>query len=1568
MDFVVGRCRFFFYFLLLAVGEEVLSSALFGFCLGETRMCLPCRGDVDLGVICCRLSVSVTPLLYFVFFIFILLWRRVKGIFFTSFFFFRESSPHTHTQTRTHRPKGIMSLRMGIGLVECPRGGVSRDLLGPAAAAGGGFIEEGDNYDEGPRPSSFVPTPEPRVPATAPTAAFASFLHAAMSTSPRSTRAERNTLGGSLSLSSVMDGASLRREVRRRSSVAHVRRLDLSTTVMDGVEWRWLCRDVLPTMLSLTFLGLAHVGLTDKRLVELIRECHLDSVSRGTALPLSSSSSLSSRRSGGRVTSKLIVFGDASSSPTSRECSTGRKKSARALSTATEARGRQELRGLSVLDLRGNHLTHRSAAPLGKLLLCAADTLDELHLSGNPLQDYGLQILGIYLAKLQLTSLCNEQHFFPLSLVQQYAALLKKKKREVEHEVKLRHGVLQGSTHTTTEEWLRGENGGRNTKKEKDDACGEVQIHLGISFLDLRDCHGSARGISEVLAGASRAHRLETILLAGNGALAAGLISAKSTCTDGEMSPPATGNRGEEPLETNPLPTANRFSSFQELQYPCALSAVNLCRVPLSIMCTPIGCRELFLNIFFCCPKLVLLDVSRSFDSLKLPTSLLLQVLMDGREPSSDPRTYWRLQRELEGVTEFTLDEVMIGFQSCVGSILCELVAHAAFNAQRRQTVAPSAFCYLQELYLNGTGVTDVAVRGLAIAVSSSGSTGVLSSLTVLNMADNLLTVHGCLQVMQAFILDWPVTPSVLSTLALQGNAGIYHDDNDTILLLQQVAEAAVQKRRDERQRCDPVDGKRFPLPLSIYLGAVDAATFSISSGGATASTGAPRTQAACSSWRTERDNIAAAEEEEEKEAVRMARKREQGEVLAVHESVIDKGLPVFHHGEGAPAPSPQKAVRPLTEGPVSASFISSPGAQLAAPCDVSSIPPGETPRRFLFSMPSTPSMPQRTADRFRPPDQPNKPPLRQEIKEGGQRRMSFPILSPLVVDDIPFIAGGSTTELIAGGETQRGSPFNIQPPTGVSSPSRGAGFVPRLTVAKGDGCRAMDVATAANGRYRNGGRGIAPPPSPTNADPVLQDRQTGVQRETSSTLFFSPNSKAFKFGCLFASMDVNRGRDSNVEEGNALTRSRVGLEDIINDNGGGGESDAEERGARVLPDTARVPTLHGHKILGVKEAEVDASPVAVSYGDDAVGCEGQTASKVEVTTNAVDVKWMKNITARLGRLQKQSFSEPLDESDRPVMGMMTSTAHLQSDETKTNGSTTVATASKDATVMKPEPIQDLRLQKNGIGEEKMRSDPVIPALGSPDDMETASLKPIRGRREKRFVMSYYHPMGHILCRGWRLLYRNDSVGEDARKCVERDVWTLLQPLDTEQGSAVVSSVSFVMPSAEEMDNDAEYGITRLKIVSNERRSVLAERLQHNANMEHGIIAFPRLIAALRQAEEDTVDVVAAMLDAAHGRLPPEYVGCTAEELVHGWHGHEDELMAEIGAAIAAGSSGGGSEASQASRNEPEDCVADQLLSFSSTVDALPVAEEPVEGIAEDPQLPQSQKQTTELRDKSEKA
>ncbi|EKG05340.1 hypothetical protein TCSYLVIO_003583 [Trypanosoma cruzi] len=1465
-----------------------------------------------------------------------------------------------------------MPHRMGIGLVERHRGGVSRELPGPAAAAaasgvGGGVIDEGDNYDEGPRPSSFVPTPEPRVPATASTAASASFLHAGISTSPRSTRAERNTLGGSLSISPVMDGASLRRQVRRRSSVAHVRRLDLSTTVMDGVEWSWLCRDVLPTMSSLIYLGLAQMGLTDKRLVELIRECHLDSVSRSRALPLSSSSSLLSRRSGGRVASKSIIFGDASSSPTSREFSAGRKKPARALPTATGARGRRELRGLSVLDLRGNHLTHRSAAPLGKLLLCVADTLDELHLSGNPLQDYGLQILGIYLAKLQLTSLRNEQHFFPPSLVQQYAAILKKKKREAEHEVRLRDGVLQGPTHTTTDEWLRGENGGRNTKEEEDDACGEAQIHLGISFLDLRDCQGSARGISEVLAGASRAHRLETILLAGNGALAAALIPPKSTCTDGEMSPPATGNRGEGPSETNPSPTANRFSSFQELQYPCALSAVNLCRVPLSIMCTPIGCRELFLNIFFCCPKLILLDVSRSLDFSKLPTSLLQQVLMDGREPSSDPRTYWRLQRELEGVAEFTLDAVMIGRQSCVGSILCELVAHAAFNAQRRQTVAPSAFCYLKELYLNGTGVTDVAVRGLAIAVSSSGSTGVLSSLTVLDMADNFLTVNGCLQVMHAFILDWPVTPSVLSTLALQGNAGIYHDDNDTILLLQQVAEAAVLKRREERQRRDPVDGKGFPSPLSIYLGAVHAATFSISSGGATASTWVPRTHNTRSSWRPEGENITAAAAAEEKETVKIARKREQGEVLAVHESDFDRDFPAFQLREVGPAPSSQKAVRPLMEGPMGALFISPIGAQMSAPCDVSSIPPGETPRQFLFSIPSTPLMPQRTADRLLPPDQQNRTPLRQEIKEGGQRRRSFPILSPLVVDDSSFIAGGSTTEFIAG-ETQRGSDFNIQPPTGVSSPSRGAGLVPRLTLAKGDDRRAKDVATATHGRYCNGGRGIPPPSSTTNDYPVLQDRQTAVQRETSFTLVSSPNSKAFKFGCLFASMDVSRGRDSNVEEGNALTRSRVSGEEINNYNGsgGGGETDAGEKGARVLPETAKVLTLHGDKILGLKEAEDGESPVAVSYGDGAVGRERQTASKVEVTSSAVDGKWRMNTAARLGRLQKRFLSEPLDESDRPVM-MMASTAHLRSDKTNTDGSTAVAIASKDATVMKPEPIQDLLLWKNGIGEENMRSDPVIPALDNLNDMGTASLRPIRGRREKSFVMSYYHPMGHILCRGWRLLYRNDSVGEDARGCVERDVWTLLQPLDTEEGSAVVSSVSFVVPSAEDMDNDAEYGITRLKIVSNERRSVLAERLQHNANMENGIIAFPRLIAAIRRAEEDTVDVVAAMLDAAHGRLPPEYVGCTAEELVHGRHGNEDELMAELGAAIAAGSSGGSGEASQASFNE-EECAADQLLSFSSTVDARSLAEEPVEGIAEDSQLLQSQEQTTELREKSEEA
>ncbi|RNF18280.1 uncharacterized protein Tco025E_04559 [Trypanosoma conorhini] len=1292
--------------------------------------------------------------------------------------------------------EGGVPFGMRVGPVGAHRRRAFGEVLGNAAAAAAGdgaaVRNEGENCDEGPQPSCFVPTPEPRVRATA---ASASLLRAGNSTPPRPTGKAGNVWRESLLASSLLEGAAL----RRQSSAANVQRLDLRATAVDSVEWGWFCREVLPTMSGLTFLGLAEMGMTDKRLAELLRSCQAGPARRGTAPSPSSSSSLalSSGRSTGPVVAKSVAACEAVASATSRDLGPGRRASTSAASSVADFCERRALRRLGVLDLSGNRLTHRSATPLGKLLLWAADTLDELHLSGNPLQDYGLQILGIYLAKLRLTSLREEPHFFPPSLVRQYAAWLAQRRR---------HGAPQ--------ERRCGDTGGPDAGPA---SCGEAQIPLGISSLDLRGCQGSARGISEVLAGASHAHRLKTVLLAYNGVVAAALVSPRPTCTDGEIAPLATRSRDEAAAGADAAPAACRFSSFKELHYPCALRTLNLSGVPLSTMCTPIGCRELFLNIFFCCPNLKELDVSGTFDALKLPPSLLLQLLMQGDEASRDPRIYWRLQRELEGATEFTLDAVMLARQACAGGILCELAAHAAFNAQRRQCLAPPAFCRLRVLNLRGTGVTDRAARGLAIAAASAASTGVFSCLAALNLAENLLSLEGCMRVVHAFILDWPATPSVLSALALQGNTGIHRDDGGTILLLQQGAEAAVRRRCEERRRCGLAGGTRPPPPLRIHLGAVGEAAFCVASGEPAAE-----------------GNTAA-----EREDCEGAAGDKQGDA-AVGGKGRENGFPPFHFGTGGALPA-------------SASFPSPLAAQLAGACDdVSSIHAGETPRRFLFSVPPTPSVLQRPADLVCPPEPPQRPPQLQRIESEDEeqkqrkRRRGVPILSPVVADEDLSVIAGSSTGAVAG-ETRRSSLGGVKLSAGFATPAF-RGVVPLLAVAKeAQPWAAMDAATA-RAPSRNAGR-EATPLRPHERH-VLQDTLTSFRREPSSIATSPPraSSKAFNFGCLFASMDAARDSGGSVEAETPLTRCHLNSEGSHRN--GEGADTAEAKGARVSRDAAEVSPLGAEETAAAVKAAGGGPAVRLESGD-AAGPAGETA---------------------------------------------------------------------------------------------------------------AAFKPGKARRVKGFVMSYYHPVGHVLCRGWRLLHRGDAVGEDARACLARDVWALLQPPETQRGDVVVNSVSLATPSSEEdVGEDAAYGVTRLKITSNEHRSALAERLQQHANMEGGMIAFPLFMQALRQSEEDTVEVVAAMLDAARGRLPAECSGSTAEELVHARHGSEDELVAEIAAALAAGGGGGGSSSktSQTPSEPLEEAAADPPFFSVNSVDATPLAEAP--------QLSQPPHDAAETREEAER-
>ncbi|KEG12465.1 hypothetical protein DQ04_01691030 [Trypanosoma grayi] len=1305
---------------------------------------------------------------------------------------------------------------------------------GYGSSSGIGENEGDDDDEEEPRPSFFTPAPEPPVAAADTTAGCGTALphRSVFSISPLS--AEAAARAASLAAMPVTDWEGLRVHVKRRTSATHVHRLDLSGMEMSSAQWSWFCQEVLPAMASLSSLRLTRMGVTDARLAELLRECCKSHTRRGEE----ATARRSTAPAAPRATSSTL----ASAAPRSSSLVAD---FAAAAAATTVARERRALRQLRVLDLSGNHLTYRSATPLGKLLLWASDTLDEVHLLGNPLQDYGFQVLGIYLAKLQLTLLNKEPHLFPPILVQQYLDFLERKRR-ASREARLQHTILTGSSLGISKTIGRS-----SPEKGSSSEIGDAQIHLGISFLDVRDCQSSARGISALLAGASRAYCLETVLLARNGAIPPSLISPKPSCAD-DGSPPSLANdsREESSAEPSASPTASRFSSFEELHYPCTLSTVNLCGVPLSKLCTPIGCRELFLNLFFCCPQLLVLDVSESFDRQQVPPSLLLDVLLEERQPPRDPRARWRLERELHGEAEFALQSVVVGRQACVGNILCELVTHAAFNAQRRQNAMPPAFTGLQELHLNGTGITDRAVRGLAIAVRGSAA-GVLSRLVVLNVADNLLTIQGCVQLLHTFVLDWPSPPSVMSALALQGNAGIHREDHEAIAALRQAVEAAVQRRRDEHHVCSHNNGVQPSLPLSVHFGAAGAATFSLASDGVAASTLPPEQP------QPQRTHIPGWGEEKMKD----------------DERDEEECFPTFHvMAGGSAAPFVQSDVaQSFVEVPASASFQSpfaAPVRGVQPPVAISPIHARETPARFLSSMQATPSFLQRAVDPTYSSDRDTHRNQKQEQEQANQvwgvPRSSAPLLSPAMETNFTPTLGR---------------------PVDINAKSE-----PAVSAAAWDGKWAMTVASI---RARSRREGCDAGSSPQQQQG--EEQQLGRGTSAPSIGDMKSPSLAFDFGCLFASIDSRKDHDRDGEQNHENTTTRQ------NSCGNGG--DAVTLAQMAVPHEANA-AMDG-------ETPSEMSPL-LSDDSDSMVLAAEVAGEVQQDVASIKQKKKKNGTGRR-RLRRQPLSGYLEEAEQPGVQQDNEATHTKSG----TAAVVVAGATHSGSGTKEElrhssPESQSQQQQPPVNGRDGNDDGTAVDLQLPVDRDERSqtepppLEESKRRRVRSFVMLYYHPEGHVLCRGWRLLHRDDPTGADARACLEREVWALLQPPEAQRGRTVVSSVSLLIPTAsspssqdyENCIHDAGGGATTLQITTNERRSALAERLRQHANTNDGRDAFPLFSQALERAGDDTVAAVQALLDAAYGLLPAHYDGITAETLVHAQHNKEDELVEELGTLI----------------------------------------------------------------------
>ncbi|CBH14042.1 hypothetical protein, conserved [Trypanosoma brucei gambiense DAL972] len=630
-----------------------------------------------------------------------------------------------------------------------------------------------------------------------------------------------------LSISSTMEWAILYRQLRQRLCIGQVRQVDFSDVSLDNVQWSWLCQTMLPAMPNLVSLRLVRMGVTDRKLAELLRHCLAYAVGRKPGP--------SARRVDLPTVRGILPHLGGKNISSSDDLVSRRNETLPA--SRSGVRGYGPLRGLRILDLSENHLTHRSATLIGKLLLWSADTLDELRLMGNNLQDYGFQILSIYISRLRLASLRGEPHLFPPNLVRLYAQLVEREKvvgsqpyLQEEMQSPTYCPSFLGDCKTPTDD----------AGARKDSSGDEYpSIHLGVSLLDVRKCQASPRGISELLAAASAAHRLSTVLFSGNSAPTSlrsepkqlgkrcGIQDAAgdpNASDDVVTTPPSTENKkvGDSSSTGSLLPSsACRFSNFAELKHPCMLTTVNLGGVPLSTLCTPLCCRNLFLNLLFCCPRLSVLDLSGTFDAAQLPAVAIRQIQFGNEQVLADndifQQSFNHEAEKLVDASVFALEKLMFDRQVCVGNIMCELFAHAALNAQRRHCPAPTAFRRLKEIHLEGTGISDAAVKGLTAAVRTVVLTGVLAELTLLNVADNFLTSRGCVCLLHAFVIEWPLSVSSVEVVSLQQSRGIACGNIKAFEEVNRAALNAVKRRKEEQRR------KSHVPSLLVHFGAYGA-------------------------------------------------------------------------------------------------------------------------------------------------------------------------------------------------------------------------------------------------------------------------------------------------------------------------------------------------------------------------------------------------------------------------------------------------------------------------------------------------------------------------------------------------------------------------------------------------------------------------------------------------------------------------------------------------------------------------------------------------------------------------
>ncbi|KAG5502240.1 hypothetical protein GH5_05211 [Leishmania sp. Ghana 2012 LV757] len=606
----------------------------------------------------------------------------------------------------------------------------------------------------------------------------------------------------------------LQLHLRRHTQSSQIITLDLTCCHMRRDQWTWFTQDILPELHALEVLRLVQMRLEDEEVAELARgSCGMSAAGDG-------------RRAAGRRWRQ-------SPSPASRHGGGGSGAGSGSRGPAVDSAALPHLR---VLDLSGNAVTQRSCTHLGKMMLWMAGTLEEVRLLGNPLKDYGMQTLSVYVAKLNLETLEQDPSLFPAALRERCTQLSQKCRRGHAKRRGLAGPALSSPRSAAAAGVVRA---GFNKGEGKEDPRHLVaELPLGPVLLDLRDCRASPRGLAEMLAAASRAYRLRTLVLSHNVAGVTSLLPLPASAYrkaealfEGETmeyeergARVRDGDSGSTLSCAPPLPLRLRlaktpliysgalmrhqpaaFSDAAVFATSCALSTLVFHGVPLSQTCSPLGFRELLLNIFFSCPRLDLVDLSDTFERSLVPPEAQQALSAEANswdvatQPTHGPEALRRLYmyREDQNESEFVLASATVSGQTRLGDIFGELMAHAAFHAMVRRRLAPAAFLHLRELHLSNTGLTDAGVLGLCVSVRRGRTqTGMLASLAVLNLSDNLLTVRGCVRVISTFLLrddteidgeatrsnsaspttasaaDGPVLISHLTALALQRNMG----------------------------------------------------------------------------------------------------------------------------------------------------------------------------------------------------------------------------------------------------------------------------------------------------------------------------------------------------------------------------------------------------------------------------------------------------------------------------------------------------------------------------------------------------------------------------------------------------------------------------------------------------------------------------------------------------------------------------------------------------------------------------------------------------------------------------